>query len=90
MAEHNVRLRHTGRKAFRHPVIGARQPGLALTAYSAEPRHPGARRAAPAGRAGVHRGRVRRCRPWLYGVSGRGLSFTVKSRRRPTGGLGVR
>ncbi|MFJ9909029.1 helix-turn-helix transcriptional regulator [Streptomyces sp. NPDC101152] len=45
-AQHNVRLHHTGRKAFRHPVIGEisldfdamelpAQPGLTLTAYSA-------------------------------------------------------
>jgi hypothetical protein len=45
-AKHNVRLHHTGRKAFRHPVVGEialdfdamelpAQPGLTLTAYSA-------------------------------------------------------
>ncbi|MFB7107510.1 helix-turn-helix transcriptional regulator [Streptomyces sp. NPDC056291] len=47
-AKHNVRLHHTGRKAFRHPAIGGitldfdamelpAQPGLTLTAYSAPP-----------------------------------------------------
>ncbi|MFB7576119.1 helix-turn-helix transcriptional regulator [Streptomyces sp. NPDC093064] len=47
-AKHNVRLHHTGRKAFRHPAIGEitldfdamelpAQPGLTLTAYSAPP-----------------------------------------------------
>ncbi|MFI9170255.1 helix-turn-helix domain-containing protein [Streptomyces lincolnensis] len=47
-AKHNVRLHHTGRKPFRHPEIGdfvldfdamelPAQPGLTLTAYSAEP-----------------------------------------------------
>ncbi|MER5949528.1 helix-turn-helix transcriptional regulator [Streptomyces sp. NPDC001904] len=47
-AKHNVRLHHTGRKAFRHPAIGVitldfdtmelpAHPGLTLTAYSAEP-----------------------------------------------------
>ncbi|GAA3767871.1 helix-turn-helix transcriptional regulator [Streptomyces phyllanthi] len=46
-AKHNVRLHHTGRKGFRHPVVGEitldfdamelpAQPGLTLTAYSAE------------------------------------------------------
>ncbi|WP_435808451.1 helix-turn-helix transcriptional regulator [Streptomyces afghaniensis] len=50
-AKHNVRLHHTGRKAFRHPAIGEitldfdamelpSQPGLTLTAYSAEPATP--------------------------------------------------
>ncbi|MER7394009.1 helix-turn-helix transcriptional regulator [Streptomyces sp. NPDC000151] len=50
-AKHNVRLHHTGRKPFRHPVIGEitldfdamelpAQPGLTLTAYSAEPGTP--------------------------------------------------
>ncbi|MEU6106177.1 helix-turn-helix transcriptional regulator [Streptomyces flaveolus] len=50
-AKHNVRLHHTGRKAFRHPAIGeitldfdAMQlpgdAGLTLTAYSAEPGTP--------------------------------------------------
>ncbi|MFJ9038878.1 helix-turn-helix transcriptional regulator [Streptomyces sp. NPDC102406] len=47
-AKHDVRLHHTGRKAFRHPVVGEllldfdamelpAQPGLTLTAYSAAP-----------------------------------------------------
>ncbi|MFF7655100.1 helix-turn-helix transcriptional regulator [Streptomyces sp. NPDC007983] len=47
-AKHNVRLHHTGRKAFHHPEVGdivldfdamalPAQPGLTLTAYSAEP-----------------------------------------------------
>lgn len=47
-AKHNVRLHHTGRKAFRHPAIGEitldfdamqlpGETGLTLTAYSAEP-----------------------------------------------------
>ncbi|WP_369174533.1 helix-turn-helix domain-containing protein [Streptomyces sp. R28] len=47
-AKHNVRLHHTGRKPFCHPEIGEivldfdamalpAQPGLTLTAYSAEP-----------------------------------------------------
>ena len=47
-AKHNVRLHHTGRKSFRHPVVGditldfdamelPAQPGLTLTAYSAAP-----------------------------------------------------
>ncbi|MGW4807452.1 helix-turn-helix domain-containing protein [Kitasatospora sp. NPDC004272] len=47
-AKHNVRLHHTGRKAFRHPAVGVlaldfdamelpAQPGLTLTAYSAAP-----------------------------------------------------
>ncbi|MEV1025861.1 helix-turn-helix transcriptional regulator [Streptomyces sp. NPDC050264] len=51
-AKHNVRLHHTGRKPFRHPQIGEltldfdamalpAQPGLTLTAYSAEPNTPG-------------------------------------------------
>ncbi|MEW2570637.1 helix-turn-helix transcriptional regulator [Streptomyces sp. NPDC047070] len=50
-AKHNVRLHHTGRKAFRHPAIGEvtldfdamempAHPGLTLTAYSAEPGTP--------------------------------------------------
>lgn len=50
-AKHNVRLHHTGRKAFRHPVVGEitldfdamelpAQPGLTLTAYSAAPHTP--------------------------------------------------
>ncbi|MFE9813018.1 helix-turn-helix transcriptional regulator [Streptomyces sp. NPDC005227] len=50
-AQHNVRLHHTGRKPFRHPEIGdlvldfdamalPAQPGLTLTAYSAEPGTP--------------------------------------------------
>ncbi|CAM5302844.1 hypothetical protein GCM10010345_92330 [Streptomyces canarius] len=50
-AKHNVRLHHTGRKAFRHPVVGEitldfdamelpAQPGLTLTAYSAAPDTP--------------------------------------------------
>ncbi len=50
-AKHNVRLHHTGRKAFRHPAIGEitldfdamelpAQPGLTLTAYSAGPHTP--------------------------------------------------
>ncbi|WP_109031210.1 helix-turn-helix transcriptional regulator [Streptomyces rubrogriseus] len=50
-ARHNVRLHHTGRKAFRHPAIGEvtldfdamempAHPGLALTTYSAEPGTP--------------------------------------------------
>ncbi|MFF0520748.1 helix-turn-helix transcriptional regulator [Actinomadura nitritigenes] len=50
-AKHNVRLHHTGRKAFRHPAIGEitldfdamelpAQPGLTLTAYSAPPHTP--------------------------------------------------
>ncbi|MEU6351425.1 helix-turn-helix transcriptional regulator [Streptomyces sp. NPDC047072] len=50
-AKHNVRLHHTGRKGFRHPVVGEitldfdamelpAQPGLTLTAYSAEPHTP--------------------------------------------------
>ncbi|MFC9220583.1 helix-turn-helix transcriptional regulator [Streptomyces hygroscopicus] len=48
-AKHNVRLHHTGRKAFRHPAVGEitldfdamelpAHPGLTLTAYSAGPR----------------------------------------------------
>ncbi|MFC5908657.1 helix-turn-helix domain-containing protein [Streptacidiphilus monticola] len=47
-AKHNVRLHHTGRKAFHHPAVGditldfdamelPAQPGLTLTAYSAAP-----------------------------------------------------
>ena len=47
-ARHNVRLHHTGRKSFHHPVVGdlvldfdamelPAQPGLTLTAYSAAP-----------------------------------------------------
>lgn len=50
-AKHNVRLHHTGRKVFHHPEIGEvaldfdamelpAQPGLTLTAYSAEPHTP--------------------------------------------------
>jgi len=50
-AKHNVRLHHTGRKGFRHPVVGEitldfdamelpAQPGLTLTAYSAGPHTP--------------------------------------------------
>ncbi|MFG3587400.1 helix-turn-helix transcriptional regulator [Streptomyces sp. NPDC047990] len=50
-AKHNVRLHHTGRKPFRHPVIGTisldfdamelpAHPGLTLTAYSAAPGTP--------------------------------------------------
>ena len=50
-AKHNVRLHHTGRKSFRHPVVGLvtldfdamelpAQPGLTLTAYSAAPGTP--------------------------------------------------
>ncbi|MET9123435.1 helix-turn-helix transcriptional regulator [Streptomyces sp. NPDC004528] len=50
-AQHNVRLHHTGRKPFRHPVIGTitldfdamelpAHPGLTLTAYSAAPGTP--------------------------------------------------
>ncbi|MYS70653.1 helix-turn-helix domain-containing protein [Streptomyces sp. SID5926] len=50
-ARHNVRLHHTGRKAFRHPAIGEvtldfdamempAHPGLTLTTYSAEPGTP--------------------------------------------------
>ncbi|MEU6748490.1 helix-turn-helix transcriptional regulator [Spirillospora sp. NPDC046719] len=50
-AKHNVRLHHTGHKAFRHPAIGEitldfdamelpAQPGLTLTAYSAPPHTP--------------------------------------------------
>nr|BFD87147.1 helix-turn-helix transcriptional regulator [Streptomyces sp. Xyl84] len=50
-AKHNVRLHHTGRKAFRHPAVGEitldfdamelpAQPGLTLTAYSAGPHTP--------------------------------------------------
>ncbi|MEU0071720.1 helix-turn-helix transcriptional regulator [Streptomyces sp. NPDC006332] len=50
-AKHNVRLHHTGRKAFRHPAVGdltldfdamdlPAQPGLTLTAYSAAPGTP--------------------------------------------------
>ncbi|MEU2956243.1 helix-turn-helix transcriptional regulator [Streptomyces xanthochromogenes] len=47
-AKHNVRLHHSGRKAFHHPAVGEitldfdamelpAQPGLTLTAYSAAP-----------------------------------------------------
>lgn len=50
-AKHNVRLHHTGRKGFRHPVVGEitldfdamelpAQPGLTLTAYSTGPHTP--------------------------------------------------
>ncbi|MFF9706649.1 helix-turn-helix transcriptional regulator [Streptomyces griseofuscus] len=50
-AKHNVRLHHTGRKAFHHPAVGEitldfdamelpAQPGLTLTAYSAAPGTP--------------------------------------------------
>ena len=50
-AKHNVRLHHTGRKAFHHPAVGdltldfdamelPAQPGLTLTAYSATPGTP--------------------------------------------------
>ncbi|MFE9963409.1 hypothetical protein [Streptomyces sp. NPDC005525] len=50
-AKHEVCLHHTGRKVFRHPEIGEvaldfdamelpAQPGLTLTAYSAEPHTP--------------------------------------------------
>lgn len=50
-AKHNVRLHHTGRKPFRHQAIGEitldfnamqlpANPGLTLTAYSAEPGTP--------------------------------------------------
>ncbi|WP_248965944.1 helix-turn-helix transcriptional regulator [Sphaerisporangium perillae] len=50
-AKHNVRLHHTGRKAFYHPAVGAltlnfdamelpAQPGLTLTAYTAGPGSP--------------------------------------------------
>ena len=50
-AKHNVRLHHTGRKSFNHPVVGVitldfdamelpAQPGLTLTAYSTEPGTP--------------------------------------------------
>lgn len=50
-AAHNVRLHHTGVKHFRHPVVGHLElafeamplpadPGLTLTAYSAEPGSP--------------------------------------------------
>ncbi|MFG2440519.1 helix-turn-helix transcriptional regulator [Streptomyces sp. NPDC048508] len=50
-AKHNVRLHHTGRKPFNHPEVGEMlldfdamalpaQPGLTLTAYSAEPGTP--------------------------------------------------
>jgi hypothetical protein len=52
-AAHDVRLHHTGTKRFQHPVIGRldlgfeampmpADPGLTLTAYSAEPETPGA------------------------------------------------
>lgn len=50
-AAHNVRLHHTGIKHFRHPVVGElslgfeamplpADPGLTMTAYSAEPATP--------------------------------------------------
>jgi transcriptional regulator with XRE-family HTH domain len=50
-AAHDVRLHHTGTKRFRHPVVGdltvafnatelASDPGLTLTAYTAEPGSP--------------------------------------------------
>ncbi|MHC5263712.1 helix-turn-helix transcriptional regulator [Streptomyces sp. UC4497] len=50
-AKHNVRLHRTGRKSFRHPVVGElaldfdamelpAQPGLTLTAYSSPPNTP--------------------------------------------------
>ncbi|MCX4835442.1 helix-turn-helix transcriptional regulator [Streptomyces sp. NBC_01016] len=50
-AKHNVRLHRTGRKSFRHPVVGEltldfdamelpAQPGLTLTAYSSAPNTP--------------------------------------------------
>ncbi|MEU3843687.1 helix-turn-helix transcriptional regulator [Streptomyces sp. NPDC028635] len=50
-AKHNVRLHHTGRKAFHHPAVGTltldfdamelpAQPGLTLTAYTAAPGTP--------------------------------------------------
>ncbi|MEW2496197.1 helix-turn-helix transcriptional regulator [Streptomyces nodosus] len=50
-AKHNVRLHHTGRKAFHHPAVGEitldfdalelpSQPGLTLTVYSAPPHTP--------------------------------------------------
>ncbi|AEM83134.1 helix-turn-helix domain-containing protein [Streptomyces violaceusniger] len=50
-AKHNVRLHHTGSKSFRHPAVGEltldfdamelpAQPGLTLTAYSAQPHTP--------------------------------------------------
>jgi hypothetical protein len=50
-AAHNVRLHHTGVKHFRHPVVGElslnfeamplpADPGLTMTAYSAEPGTP--------------------------------------------------
>ncbi|MFF4770270.1 helix-turn-helix transcriptional regulator [Streptomyces sp. NEAU-H3] len=50
-ARHNVRLHHTGRKAFHHPAVGIlaldfdamelpAQPGLTLIAYSAAPGTP--------------------------------------------------
>jgi transcriptional regulator with XRE-family HTH domain len=52
-ARHDVRLHHTGVKRFRHPVVGdltvgfnatelAADPGLTLTAYTAEPGSPSA------------------------------------------------
>jgi len=52
-AAHNVRLHRTGRKHFRHPAVGelelnfeamdlSADPGLTLTAYSAEPGTPAA------------------------------------------------
>jgi MmyB-like transcription regulator ligand binding domain len=50
-AAHNVRLHHTGVKSFQHPVVGRldlafeavplpADPGLTLTAYSAQPGTP--------------------------------------------------
>jgi transcriptional regulator with XRE-family HTH domain len=50
-AAHNVRYHHSGRKRFRHPVVGEldldfdtmelpADPGLAITVYSAEPGSP--------------------------------------------------
>jgi transcriptional regulator with XRE-family HTH domain len=52
-AAHNVRLHHSGTKCFQHPVVGAldlafeamdlpAEPGLTLTAYTAEPGAPSA------------------------------------------------
>jgi transcriptional regulator with XRE-family HTH domain len=52
-AAHNVRLHHSGTKCFHHPVVGAldlafeamdlpAEPGLTLTAYTAEPGAPSA------------------------------------------------
>ncbi|WP_442270644.1 MmyB family transcriptional regulator [Streptomyces sp. M-16] len=71
--EHNVRLHHTGSKPFHHLEIGdilldfdamalPAQPGLTLTAYSAEPGIPGHDRTAPAVRLGRHRRRTDRRR----------------------------